>query len=153
MSDIAIDKTVQAVFDKAMYLIDAQNESTGSTNTSDTQEYKIRTIGILNTMLDTVYSASDTYHVGADGTRPVLDDIVSFEDELDLDARILRNVLPNGLAAKLISEENPTLANYFEQTFNEQLALARATRPAEFEDIVVDPENLLEHGEFGRWSI
>lgn len=153
MSNIAIDRTVQAIFDKAMYLIDAQNESTGSTNTSDTQEYKIRTIGILNTLLDTVYSASDTYEIGEDNARPYLDDITSFTDELDLDARILRNVLPNGLAAKLISEENPTLANYFEQTFQEQLALARSQRPAVFESIVANPENLLEYGEFGHWGI
>lgn len=153
MSDIAIDKTVQAVFDKAMYLIDAQNESTGSTSTSDTQEYKIRTIGILNTMLDAVYSASDTYEIGDDGKRPYLDDIESFEDELDLDAKILRNVLPNGLAAKLLSEENPQLANYFQQVYEEQLAIARLQRPAQFEDIVDNPKDLLEYGEFAQWGI
>ena len=49
---MAIDKTVQGIFDKAMYLIDAQNESAGSTTSGDTKEYRVRTIGILNNLLD-----------------------------------------------------------------------------------------------------
>lgn len=149
---MAINKTVQAVFDKAMYLIDAQNESTGNTNTGDTLEYKVRTVGILNNLLDVVYPASDTFAVGEDGKRPALDDITGFEDELDLDPRILRDVLPNGLAAKLLSEENPTLADYFQQCFEQSLAQARAMIPAGFESIDDSlPYGGLEYGEFGRW--
>ena len=149
---MAINRTVQAIFDKAMYLIDAQNESTGNTDTSDTREYKVRTIGILNNLLDVVYPASDTFAVGEDGKRPALGDITDFTDELDLDARILRDVLPNGLAAKLLSEENPTLANYFQQCFEQSLVEARARIPAGFESIDDSlPYGGLEYGEFGRW--
>lgn len=150
-----IDKTVQAVFDKAMYLIDAQNESTGNTMTGDTKEYEVRTVGILNNLLDVVYPASDTFSVTEPGRRPALDDITSFTDKLDLDARILRDVLPNGLAAKLLSEENPTLANYFQQCFEQGLAAARAAIPAAFEDIDGDeggPYGGIEFGRFGRWE-
>lgn len=50
-----IDKTVQAVFDKAMYLIGEQNDATGQTMTADTKEYEVRTVGILNSLLDVVY--------------------------------------------------------------------------------------------------
>lgn len=145
---MAIDKTVQAVFDKAMMLIDAQNESTGSTMTSDTKEYQVRAVGILNTLLDEVYPCSDTFRYGEDGTRPALDDLVSFTDELDLDSRIVRSVLPNGLAAKLLSEENPSMANYFQQCYEEQLERARRSIPAEFETI---DDYGIEYGEFGRW--
>ena len=144
-----IDKTVQAVFDKAMYLIDAQNESTGNTNNSDTQEYRVRTVGILNNMLDLVYPASDTFHYTDAGKRPYLPDITKFEDELDLDPRILRDVLPNGLAAKLLAEENPSLAKYFQQCFEENLAEARHRVPATFEDI--GGYGGIEYGEFGHW--
>lgn len=150
---MAIDKTVQAVFDKAMYLIDAQNESTGSTNTADTREYKVRTIGILNTLIDIVYPASDTWVSEDDGKRPALPDIESFEDELDLDARIVRDVLPKGLAAKLLSEEDPALSNYFQQLFEEELAAARVQRPAVFESIDgYLPYGGIEYGEFSRWN-
>ena len=147
---MAINRTAQAVFDKAMYLIDAQNENSGATVTSDTKEYQVRTIGILNTLLDEVYPASDTFRLGADGKRPALEDIASFTDELDLDARILREVLPNGLAARLLSEENQELANYFQQCYEESLASARYNRPAGFESIE-DPYGGIECGEYGRW--
>ena len=43
---------VQNVFDQAIHLMDAQNESTGSTTTADTKEYALRTPNIINTLLD-----------------------------------------------------------------------------------------------------
>ena len=52
---------VQNVFDQAIHLMDAQNESTGSTTTADTKEYALRTPNIINTLLDQVYPYSGTY--------------------------------------------------------------------------------------------
>ena len=148
---MAIDKTVQAVFDKAIYLIDAQNESTGITSSADTKEYRVRTIGILNNLLDVVYPASATYPENEAG-RPALDDIQEVSDELDLDPRILRDVLPNGLAAHLLSEENPTLAEYFQQMFEEHLEAARRGVRATFESIDdALPYGGIEYGRFSRW--
>lgn len=147
-----IDKTVQAIFDKTMYLIDAQNEATGKTMTGDTKEYEVRTVGILNNLLDVVYPASDTFAIGEDGKRPALDDITGFQDELDLDARILRDVLPCGLAARLLSEENPRLADYFQQLFEEHLMRAMSTRPAAFESIDGDLNGAYGGIEFGKFS-
>ena len=154
MNATAIDKSVQAIFDKAMYLIDAQNESTGSTVNSDTREYRLRTVGILNNLIDEVYPYSDTYRPPTDGLRPALEDITDFSDAPDLDAMILRQVLPYGLAAKLLSEENPGLANYFQQLYEE--ALRRAMRrPGLFESLGEDdltlPYGGIEHGQFARW--
>lgn len=143
------DRTAQAVFDKAMYLMDAQNESSGATVTADTKEYQVRAIGILNTLLDAVYPASSTYKA-ANGERPALPDIKAFTDELDLDARILRDVLPNGLAARLLSEENPKLANFFQETYERNLEEARYRVPAQFEAID-SPYGGLEYGEFANW--
>lgn len=150
-----INKTVQAVFDKAMYLIDAQNESTGATVTSDTQEYKVRTVGILNNLIDEVYPASDTFAYTESGKRPALPDIEGFTDELDLDARCVREILPLGLAAELMKDENPAISNYFRQRYEEALAAARNSVPASFESIDCDLGGAyggIEHGEYGRWS-
>lgn len=148
---MAIDKTVRAVFDKAMYLIDAQNESTGATDSADTKEYRVRTIGILNNLLDVVFPASATYPDDDEG-RPALDDIRDFDDELDLDPRILRDVLPNGLAAHLLGEENPDLAQYFQQLFEEHLELARRGVRATFESVDdALPYGGIEYGRFSRW--
>lgn len=149
-----IDKTVRAVFDKAIYLIGEQNDATGKTQTADTKEYEVRTVGILNNLLDVVYPASDTFAITERGKRPALPDIMGFDDELDLDARILRDVLPCGLAARLLAAEDPTLANYFQQLFEEHLALAMAATPTAFEDIGGDesgPYGGIEFGQFGHW--
>lgn len=149
---MSIDLRVQGVFDKAMYLIDAQNESTGSTDNSDTTEYKVRTLGILNNLIDDAYPASDTFAIGEDGKRPALDDLTSFSDEIKMDPYIVRSVLPCGLAAKLLSEENPTLADFFWQLYEQRLAKARAGVPASFESIEDGlPYGGIEYGEFARW--
>jgi hypothetical protein len=142
--------SVQAVFDKAIHWIDAQNESTGSTNTADTKEYALRTPSIISLYLNVVYPYSDTYRNRGDGRRPYLEPVRSMTDELDLDARILREVLPYGLAAKLLSEENPKLANYFQQCYEEALATARYSRPAVIESIEL-PYGGIEYGEFSHW--
>ena len=149
---MSIDLSVQGVFDKAMYLIDAQNESTGSTDNSDTTEYKVRTLGILNNIIDDVYPASDTFAISEDGKRPALDDLTSFSDEIKMDPYIVRSVLPCGLAAKLLSEENPTLADFFWQLYEQRLAKAREGVPASFESIEDGlPYGGIEYGEFARW--
>ena len=149
---MSIDLSVPGVFDKAMYLIDAQNESTGSTDNSDTTEYKVRTLGILNNLIDDVYPASDTFAIGEDGKRPALDDLTSFPDEIKMDPYIVRSVLPCGLAAKLLSEENPTLADFFWQLYEQRLAKAREGVPASFESIEDGlPYGGIEYGEFARW--
>ena len=55
-------RTVQEIFDKAIHLIDAQNEQSGSTDTADTREYKVRCCELLNTLLNEAYPYSDTYN-------------------------------------------------------------------------------------------
>lgn len=62
--------TIQQVFDMAIHLMDEQNESSGATVTSDTNEYKVRTISILNTIMPGLYPYSDTYDSSAAG-RPL----------------------------------------------------------------------------------
>ena len=113
--------TVQDVFDIAVRLMDAQNESTGSTNTADTKEYRLRTPSLLNSILDRAYPASDTCPAASGGRRPVCPKVETMEDETGLDEYLSTGVLPFGLAGLLLSEENPTLANFFWQTFLEQL--------------------------------
>ena len=62
-------QTVQFVFNMAINLMDAQNESTGATNTTDTHEYELRTPNLLNTLLDKVYPYSSTYPDLEDGSK------------------------------------------------------------------------------------
>ena len=161
--------TVRGVFDRAIHLMDAQNESTGSTRTTDTHEYELRTPNIINVLLDQVYPYSGTYPdiQEDDGTalRPALDSVESLEDTLDLDPYICRNVLPFGLAGLLLTEENPTQANFFWQTYLENLNMAKSRLPSSggieaIEDVYGNggPGGIqalgwggIEFGQFGRW--
>ena len=147
---MAIDNSVQAIFDKAMYLIDAQQDGTGSTVNTDTREYRLRTLGILNNLLDEVYPYSVTYPGPGDGQCPSLPDLTDFSDTPDLDPMLLRQALPCGLAARLLSEENPGLANYFQQLYQEAL-LRAMRRPTAFDNQANAPYGGIEHTQFSRW--
>lgn len=140
----------QWVFDKAMNLMDEVNESTGQTDTADTKEYKNRTLAILNILRVECFSASDTYRIPVAGKRPVCREITDFDTPIGLDDGICQGVLPYGLAAHLLLDENPDMASYFNQRYQELLAQYRYGIPAAAEDI----ETLyggIEYGYFGRW--
>ena len=142
---------VQDVFDKAIHWLDEQNESTGATLTSDTKEYSLRTPNILNMYLNVVYPYSDTYAAREDGRRPFMEPVTAMTDEMDLDAYICMSVLPYALAAGIVKEENPAIANTALQIYAENLQRARSTLPAAVED-VDDVYGGIEYGEFSRWS-
>lgn len=147
--------TAQDVFDIAIRLMDAQNQSTGSTDTADTKEYRLRTPALLNSILDRAYPASDTYPGTAGGKRPVCGKVTSMADEIGLDERLCTGVLPYGLAALLLTEESPALANFFWQTFLEQLEEAKRSLSGSagaIEDCYGLLSDNLEYGRFSRWS-
>lgn len=146
--------TVQTVFDIAIHLMDAQNESTGSTETADTKEYQLRTPSLLNSVLDRAYPASDNWPEATDRKRPICPKISAMTDEIDLDERICTGVLPYGLAGLLLTEENPVLANFFWQTFLEQLEEAKRGVPSgidSIEDVYGFMSDNLEFGQFASW--
>ena len=125
------------IFDKAIYLMDEQNELNGQTRTQDTEEYRYRTLGILNVLRHEVYPWSDTFVVGEDGRRALCPEIKSFDQILDIDDAMAQTVLPYGLAAHLLIGENVTLAAFFNQRYTELLYAIGGKRPAVWEDILV----------------
>ena len=145
--------TVQDIFDIAIRLMDSQNESTGSTETADTKEYRLRTVSLLNSILDRAFPYSDNYREAleaANGKRPICPKVAEMADEVALDERICTGALPYGLAGLLLLEEDPSRANFFWQTFLEQLDLSRQSLPS----VIGEVEDLyggIEHGEFGAW--
>lgn len=143
-------RTVQEIFDETIHLIDGQNESTGATLTSDTKEYALRTPNCLNQILNMAYPYSDTYQPREDGKRPTHPPVASMDDTVDMDDYICMSVLPPGLAARLLVEENQSVASYYQQTFEDCLALARSNLPASYAD-VEDVYGGIEHGGFSRW--
>lgn len=143
--------TVQKIFDIAIRLMDAQNESTGSTDTADTKEYNLRTVSLLNSVLDKAYPYSDNYREAVTGgKRPICPKVTSMTDEVQLDEAICTAALPYALAGLLLLEEDPTRANFFMQMFEEMLEQCREGLPA-VESTVEDVYGGIEHGEFGAW--
>lgn len=144
--------TVQKVFDIAMGLMDETNESTGATDTADTREYKVRTLLILNALRGELFPYSDTFPEATDGKRPILKYLEAFSDVIGMDDYICQSVLPYGLAAQLLMDENPTAANFLQMRYEElRNGLARGL-PRTSESIE-DVYGVMYHpyNEFGRW--
>lgn len=135
--------TVQQVFDMAMHLMDEQAESTGATMTDDTNEYKYRTISILNTVLPALFPFSDNYDVTSPipgrPQLPVLSAVdhanPDFDQPVPLDDTLALGVLPYALAAHLTSTENEGLSAWFMQRYNIAFSDLRSRIPASFESI------------------
>jgi len=133
---------VSDVFDAAMGLMD-ELSPTGTAQTSDTQDYKFRTPAIIGIM--TAEFKLRTGGRGAFAAVSALDDYINGID----DAYAL-GVMPYGLAANLLIDENPAAASFFQQRYEQLQYEYIRHRPALFEAI----ENVyggIEHGEAARW--
>lgn len=143
--------TAQRVFDIAMGLMDEVNESSGLTDTSDTREYKVRTLLILNALRGELYPYSDTYDVDTMGKRPILGVIQSFDDVIGMDDYICQTVLPYGLAAQLFLDENQSAASFFQQRYEELRNNLSRGLPQGSESIVDCYGVGQPYNEFSRW--
>ena len=145
--------TAQDVFEKAMSIMDELSDD-GEPDTSDTAEYKNRTLFILNVLVGELYPYSDTFEYGEPGVRPIVDVIDSFNDNIDLDDYCCRSILPYGLVAHLWLDENPTGASYCQQRYDELKATLTRGLPQVSEDITdIYGYNggLWPYNEFGMW--
>lgn len=146
--------TAQRVFDTTMGIIDELNAS-GAADTVDTLEYKNRALYILNVIQGELYPYSDTCTVGDYRKRPIANPIDGLEAIIDLDDYICQSVMPYGLAAHLLLDENPSTANFCQQRYNELKANLEKGFPVcseDIDDIYGDLGGLSPYNEFGRWS-
>lgn len=133
--------TVQQIFDAAMDLMDEQDETTGSTKTTDTREYELRTISILNAAIPALYPYSSDYDRSAPGrnsTAPLMAydrGEPDFEQAIPLDDALCWGLLPFYLASLLMSSEDPDFSIRMMTEYNNAFALIRDKLPAEFETI------------------
>lgn len=132
---------VQQVYDMAIHLMDEQNETNGATMTTDTQEYKFRTISILNSVIPALYPYSGDYDPGTSG-RPQapwlsIGDYAKpdFEQVIPLDDTLCLALLPYYLAAQLLSSENDALSEFFLTRYQGALYEVRSKVPESFKPI------------------
>lgn len=114
--------TVKDVFDRAMHLSDNGQENSLETMISDNEEYRYRTLSILNILMGELSLYSDTYEAET-GKRPKITPLVdiNFTEEIPLDDYCAGTVMPYGLAANLFVDENPNFASFAEQRYEELL--------------------------------
>lgn len=147
--------TAQDIFDEAMGLMDEVNETSGETDTADTKEYKNRTLLILNVLRGELYPYSDTYRVETPGVRPIVSTIEDFDTPIDLDDYICETLMPYGLAAHLLLDENPSAAAFFQQRYEELLRKLARGLPVvseEIEDVHFGNNNgYYEYDWIARW--
>ena len=139
---------VSDVFDAAMSIMDELSDS-GKPQTTDTDEYKYRTVSIINTMIAELYPFSETKKAGktASGWRPVeeFDDTIS-----EIDNTLALGAMPYGLASALLTDENPEASDRFKRRYNEIVAMHKATAQCSM-GTVEDVYGGIEYGEFGSW--
>ena len=144
--------TAQEVFEMAMTLMDERNE-TGDADTPDTAEYKYRTLDILNILRGELFPFSDTYETEETGIRPIATKIDDFETPIGLDDYLCQSIMPYGLAAHLLMQEDPSSANFFQQRYDElkYKASIMPVASADIEDVYGDIGGVSPYNEFGYW--
>lgn len=105
------------VYSAALVLMDANNDA-------DTSEYKSKALSIINILRGELYPYSDTFDTTQDG-RPICQIMTDLDDSIGLDDYICQTVMPYGMAAHLLLDENPTSASFFNQRYMELLAALR----------------------------
>lgn len=129
--------TVQAVYDMAIHILDEQSEVTGATKTEDTDEYRYRTISILNSAVPAMWPFSEDYDPESDVPVLFCEDYQNpdFTQAVGLDDRLALSVLPYFLAAKLIQTENESLAALCMNQYREAFQDLRSRGKGKFERI------------------
>lgn len=109
--------TCQEIYDITMALMDEMLDN-GGVDYNSTKDYTARTPGILTILQTQVVMFFKQRGIDID----TLDRLETMEDEVDLDDNICMGVLPYGLAARLLGQEDTQMSSYFSQLYNSGLA-------------------------------
>jgi hypothetical protein len=112
--------TLKDAFAITMSLIDELNEN-GEAETLANRDFKQRVPGLVAVILGELYPYSDTYVPPPAGKRAICPAVTGFDGALPLDDFLSRSVLPCALAARLLLDENPSVAAYYERRYLELL--------------------------------
>ena len=103
------------VFTQTMAMIDEMTD-TGELDTTSVADYKARTPYILTALQNEIIGVENRYRKYNEYIRPVPITDLDNQD-VQVDDIQANTLLVYGLAAKLMSDENKTLANFMQQEF------------------------------------
>lgn len=134
---------VQDIYDITMALMDEMkdNRNLNSEPVADyqsTKDYAARTPGIL-TILQTEVII-ELKKSGAD--VDTLDRLTTMNDEVELEDDICMGVLPYGLAARLLGQEDTALSNYFSSLYQSGLSDVAKTSEDKYIAEQIDREDV-----------
>lgn len=117
--------TCHEIYDITMALMDEMIDNTTleqvpNPDYPSTKDYQARTPGILTILQNQIVMYFKTRGIEIE----TLDRLETMEDEVELDDDICMAVLPYGLAARLLGQEDTAMSSYFSQLYNEGLANA-----------------------------
>lgn len=118
-----------------MAMIDEMLES-GELDADATREYKAKAPSILTMLQNELIGIDNRYREKEDYIYPVT--LESLDEPLQIDTIKATTLLTNGLAAQLMLHEDKTLANYFEQRYQEMKGMflkPTARKPEKREDV------------------
>lgn len=133
--------TVQQVFDTTIHLMDEQNESNGATQTVDTNEYRYRTINILNMIIPVLwpYCAENTDRESGRELPVMLDptpyNSPNLEQIVPVDDAFAYSVMPYFLASELLTDEDADRSERFRMRYQAAMAEIRKNQLADWEQI------------------
>lgn len=133
--------TVQQIFDMAIHLINEQDEHSGATRITETEDYAQRTISILNSVIPSLSQYSSGYQPGITGRptatllSPGKEGNPRFSQEIPLDDAISVSLLPYYLGAMLKIAEDTDMYDRLMSRYREAFVDLRSRIPACFEDI------------------
>lgn len=105
----------QKIYDFTMALMDEMLDQ-GGVDVNSTKDYKARAPGILTILQNEL-------------SEDVLDPVKDMNTDIDLEDKICMAVLPYGLAARLLAQEDAALSNYFSSLY--ETNKAKLNRKAE----------------------
>lgn len=108
--------TGENVFTITMAMID-EMLSSGELDAETTQDYRAKAPSILTMLQNELIGIDNRYRKKEDYIHPVA--IESLNQTFQIDDIKASTLLTNGLAAQLMLHEDKTLANYFEQKYEE----------------------------------
>ena len=134
---------VQDIYDITMALMDEMKDNSSLVNPPDTdyastKDYAARTPGILTILQTEVIM--ELKRVGADVSS--LDPVKTMQDDVDLEDDVCAGVLPYGLAARLLGQEDSSLSNYFSSLYQDRLYKAAKTTDDKYLAEQIDREDV-----------
>jgi len=155
--------TALEVFNRAMSLIDEISEETYLPDPSDTQEYKAKAKLIINILSGNLYKYSDTCKsprydekgkLIKEHPYPTQLTLNDLSEEVDLDDYIAGSILPYGLAAALIADENQELSQRLDMKYQEGFTILQTGGISSIEMVedIYDPYGANSYFDtFGSW--